>query len=376
MGGESSRLSSGGVPARARREVSGGWTDRPAALLLVLCGLPVFLVVGLAIMLIAGRPIFYGGERLGRNKRPFRMFKFRTLISGAEQITGAAVLESPGKLAIPLGKFLRETRLDELPQLFNIVRGEMSFIGPRPVRPQVYEAVCREIPSYDLRFTVRPGLIGVSQLFTPAGTSKRYRTLLDNQWLEAQHKPHGAAIVPFTIWHVARAILRRTSRWMRLTIDTRILRRYSRQRKRRRVTVTDARVSGAPGWSLVDMDEKAFRIRSSERLAELPPTLELELELELDPAATAPRLRRAVCRTRVFARRSGEEGHDTIVAYRPVSERSHYVLHQYFLRDSFAFAPRARHTEADDRRRPHAPLPRKAAVEPGATGAARVEVRS
>src|SRR5574341_49278 len=104
--------------------------ERALALALLALALPVIGVIALAIRLTAGAPVFYGGTRLGRGKRPFTMFKLRTLVVGASQVTGGALLDHRHGLMIRGGRFLRETRLDELPQLWNIVRGDMAFVGP------------------------------------------------------------------------------------------------------------------------------------------------------------------------------------------------------------------------------------------------------
>ena len=153
------------------------------ALLLLVVTLPLWAVVGALVWISDGRPIFYRGTRLGRERRPFTIWKFRTLRCGAQQVIGSRLLADRHGLTIRGGRVLRACRLDELPQLLNIVRGEMNFWGPRPERPEVYEAKCREIPGYEQRFRVAPGLVGLSQLFTPHNTPKALRVRLDNAML-------------------------------------------------------------------------------------------------------------------------------------------------------------------------------------------------
>lgn len=137
------------------------------ASLFLIIGLPVFLIIALIIKLKYGGPVFYKGIRLGMHKKPYVMYKFRTLPVGAQAILGAKEF-SLKEFRLPwFSRFLRDSRLDELPQLFNILKGEMDFLGPRPLRPEIYEAYCKHIPNYDVRFLVRPGLIGFSQLCTP-----------------------------------------------------------------------------------------------------------------------------------------------------------------------------------------------------------------
>lgn len=131
---------------------------------------------------------FYKGERLGKKKKPFHMYKIRTLKEIAEQQFSEDILTPGSGLELNFGKFLRATRLDELPQLYNILKGEMRFIGPRPLRPAIYHANCRFIPGYDLRFSVKPGLFGYSQILTPHTAPKRVRAFIDNRFISQQHR--------------------------------------------------------------------------------------------------------------------------------------------------------------------------------------------
>ncbi|MBF0552997.1 MAG: sugar transferase [Nitrospirae bacterium] len=157
--------------------------DITLSVLLLVLAAPFFLVISIAIKMTDGGPIFYRGERLGKNKEIYTMYKFRSLVPDAERLIGAELLTSQRDIVTKVGRFLRETRLDELPQLFNILKGNMTFIGPRPERAAIYEKFCKDIKGYDRRFIVKPGLIGYSQLFTPHNTSKRLRTLVDNMYI-------------------------------------------------------------------------------------------------------------------------------------------------------------------------------------------------
>lgn len=159
------------------------------ATILLILALPVFIIVPILIKLTDGGPVFYSGERLGRNKKIFMMYKFRTLAVNAEQQIGAELVSTTKlNLVTPIGRFLRDTRLDELPQLLNVLKGDMDIIGPRPEREAVYEQSCKSIPWYDKRFTVKPGVIGYSQLFTPHSASKKSRALIDNFYLGKKHQ--------------------------------------------------------------------------------------------------------------------------------------------------------------------------------------------
>lgn len=144
-------------------------------LLLCLLALPAFLVVlpvlAFLIRLDSPGPVFYRQVRCGRGGKTFAIFKFRTMVTNAEQ-DGKARWASKGDTRITrIGRFLRKTRLDELPQVFNILRGEMSFVGPRPERPEFVANLEREIPFYRTRLTVKPGLTGWAQVNYEYGNS-------------------------------------------------------------------------------------------------------------------------------------------------------------------------------------------------------------
>jgi len=126
--------------------------------------LPVMLAVAAAISVGTPGPVFYSQERVGRRRRPFRLFKFRTMRVGAEQATGPVWSWDGDPRVTALGRFLRATHLDELPQLWNVLRGEMSLVGPRPERAHFVEQLESAIPGYGERFDVLPGITGLSQL--------------------------------------------------------------------------------------------------------------------------------------------------------------------------------------------------------------------
>jgi lipopolysaccharide/colanic/teichoic acid biosynthesis glycosyltransferase len=129
---------------------------------------PVVAAVALVIRVVDGPPVLYRGERLGRGGALFTMYKFRTLRVGAETRLGARygdVLQAATAVETTrTGAVLRATQLDELPQLLNVLRGDMSMVGPRPLRPAVWAEVARGIPNLADRFAVRPGLTGFAQV--------------------------------------------------------------------------------------------------------------------------------------------------------------------------------------------------------------------
>jgi Undecaprenyl-phosphate glucose phosphotransferase len=133
-----------------------------AAALLV--ALPVMAVVAAAIALTSGRPVLYGQERMGLDGRRFRMLKFRTMRVDAEAATGPRWATPDDPRRTPLGAFLRRSSLDELPQLVNVLRGDMSLVGPRPERPSFVEDFRRRVPGYMLRHKVKAGITGWAQI--------------------------------------------------------------------------------------------------------------------------------------------------------------------------------------------------------------------
>ncbi len=130
---------------------------------------PVMLLVAVALKLSSPRgPVLYRGWRVGRGGHLFQMLKFRTLAPDAEQRLGPYLgleLTQLTQLELSrLGRPIRASRLDELPQLYNVLRGEMSVVGPRPIRPTFFGELCQEIPEYWQRLVVRPGITGLAQL--------------------------------------------------------------------------------------------------------------------------------------------------------------------------------------------------------------------
>jgi len=132
--------------------------------------LPVALLLMILIKLDRG-PIFYMQERLTRGNRLFRIYKFRTMIPDAEKISGPVLAEDKDPRITPLGRFMRAIRLDELPQMINVIKGEMSLVGPRPERPFFVEQFEKEIPEYRFRLKVKAGLTGLAQVEGKYNTS-------------------------------------------------------------------------------------------------------------------------------------------------------------------------------------------------------------
>lgn len=126
--------------------------------------LPLLLIAGIAIKLDTTGPLLFAQERLGQNEKPFRLYKLRTMIHDAENRTGPKWSTDSDPRITRAGRILRKLRLDELPQLYNVLKGEMSIVGPRPIRKHFADILAKQVPFYRLRFLAKPGLTGWAQV--------------------------------------------------------------------------------------------------------------------------------------------------------------------------------------------------------------------
>lgn len=133
--------------------------------------LPFFPLIALAIKLDSPGPVFFRQERVGNREKMFNLFKFRTMGQDAEKGTGAVWAEKNDPRITKLGRFFRGSRIDEIPQLINVLKGDMSFVGPRPERPEFVEKLKLVIPYYSKRHFIKPGLTGWAQVRYPYGSS-------------------------------------------------------------------------------------------------------------------------------------------------------------------------------------------------------------
>jgi exopolysaccharide biosynthesis polyprenyl glycosylphosphotransferase len=140
---------------------------------------PLFIVIGLSIKLTDRGSIFFKQTRLTKDDQVFEIYKFRTMIQNAEKDDGPRLAAEGDSRILPVGHLLRRTRLDELPQLFNILKGEMSFVGPRPERPELAEEIIREIPEFSYRTKVKAGLTGYAQIYGKYNTTSYDKLKLD-----------------------------------------------------------------------------------------------------------------------------------------------------------------------------------------------------
>jgi lipopolysaccharide/colanic/teichoic acid biosynthesis glycosyltransferase len=182
--------------------------DVTLAALFVVLTLPIVVPIAFAILVTSGSPVFYVGERVGHGGHVFRMVKFRTLRRDAESRLGPYL--GPELVArteaeyTGIGRRLKATQLDEIPQLWNVLRGDMSMVGPRPIRPIFFEELARELPAYWQRLVVRPGLTGLAQVRREYETSMAEKLAHDLEWIADRSVRLYLRTVAATAWRVLR----------------------------------------------------------------------------------------------------------------------------------------------------------------------------
>jgi lipopolysaccharide/colanic/teichoic acid biosynthesis glycosyltransferase len=180
--------------------------------LFLLLSLPLTIPIALALLITSGLSLFYRGERVGRGGRIFEMLKFRTLRRGAEErlgpYLGEELVRRTKAETTRLGGWLRATQLDEIPQLWNVLRGDMSLVGPRPIRPRFFAELADELPAYWQRLVVRPGLTGFAQVRRGYETSMADKLAHDLEWIADRSVRLYLRTLATTAWRVLRQSLR------------------------------------------------------------------------------------------------------------------------------------------------------------------------
>jgi lipopolysaccharide/colanic/teichoic acid biosynthesis glycosyltransferase len=172
----------------------------------LLVTLPVTVPIALVLLATSGRPLLYRGERVGRGGRVFQMLKFRTLRRNAEErlgpYLGEELVHRTREETTAIGGWLRTTQLDEIPQLWNVVRGDMSLVGPRPIRPRFFAELVEELPAYWQRLVVRPGLTGFAQVRRGYETSMAEKLAHDLEWIADRSLRLYLRTLATTAWRV------------------------------------------------------------------------------------------------------------------------------------------------------------------------------
>ena len=158
--------------------------DIVVALLGFLAALPFMLLTAIAIKIFDPGPVFYSQERSGRYGKPFKVYKFRTMRVDAEKLSGPMLAQENDPRITRLGAFLRAVRLDELPQIWNVLVGDMSIVGPRPERPFFVEQFKQEIPEYVYRMNVKPGITGLAQVYGKYNTTAYDKLIYDLVYIQ------------------------------------------------------------------------------------------------------------------------------------------------------------------------------------------------
>jgi lipopolysaccharide/colanic/teichoic acid biosynthesis glycosyltransferase len=171
---------------------------------------PLWIAIAAALKVQDGGPVFFTQERVGEGGRIFTVLKFRSMIVDAEAQVGALQATAGDPRVTRVGRVLRATAMDELPQLWNIFRGDMSFVGPRALRPGEIEAEgerhvrLEDIPGYEARCQLRPGLTGVAQIFAPRDVGRRNKFRFDRLYARRQSFWLDVRLIALSFWITAR----------------------------------------------------------------------------------------------------------------------------------------------------------------------------
>lgn len=158
--------------------------DVVLSILLLILASPIMLLTAIAIKLYDGGKVLYKQTRCTIGQKEFSIYKFRSMVEDAEKDGVARLASQKDSRITPVGKFIRATRIDELPQLFNIIKGDMSFVGPRPERPEIIKKYIQKIPEFEYRTKVKAGLTGYAQIFGKYNTSPYDKLKLDVYYVE------------------------------------------------------------------------------------------------------------------------------------------------------------------------------------------------
>ena len=194
----------------------GNFLKRPFDVILSFLGIalssPLWLLFSFLIWIEDRGPVFYSQERMGKAGQMFKPFKFRSMVIDAEKENIPIQATENDPRGTKVGKYMRKTAMDELPQLLNIFKGDMSFVGPRALRPQEKEVVgdgsvvdISQIPGFQIRNNVRPGLTGLAQIYLPADAPRRKKFRYDSLYIRRQSFCFDLKLVFLSFWITFRA---------------------------------------------------------------------------------------------------------------------------------------------------------------------------
>lgn len=334
----------------SRREYERSWKllnylfNLSLAMILFVLALPFFILIPIMIKMQGSGPILYRGGRLGLNKKIFMMYKFRTLAPHAEKIIGDKILTKiVGKeenLVTHFGNFLRETRLDELPQLINVIKGDMDLVGPRPERPGIYKKHCQHLPTYDKRFLVNPALIGYAQLFTPHETPRVIRMLIDNKFLHMKkYIVTDLSLIFFAAIALMSKCLTKTARFVWRSIRSREEKRgFDRVPLKNTVVYLGLTENGSFDSRVraVDINERAVRLTSESEIKSDEFVFMIQA-VKRQFFNRRNKVKSVYCQGKVY--RSSEVKNPKslyhyVVDYNPLTPLNGYKISKYLLQDS------------------------------------------
>ena len=290
----------------------------------------------------------YAGERLGLHRKLYTIYKIRTLKTDASFEQQGVILPPGSGRELRFGVFLRDSRLDELPQLWNVIRGDMNLVGPRPMRPCVYQELVKTMPHCDVIFLVKPGLTGYSQFLTPSHTPRRIRIAIDSHFVRSGSHPLGELLL--IVWTATMVVNQTVKSFGRLMgVKWILFQKYRSGREQRKlhrhrphyawIQMADMHftVKDSPLIAIYDIDYRALSFVSAE-------TLDVNVPLHFylighKHCRTGPE-KRARCRGYVSKQYPvpgrSDDVRRYVVFYEPVSEFQRYMVDHYILHETVA----------------------------------------
>lgn len=321
--------------------------DIGLSLLLLLITLPLFVFFTFVVLISDGGDVFQKELRLGRNKQSFLMLKFRSLISTGDT--------KPG-LKHTMSMFFQNTLINELPQLLNILLGDMTFVGPRPICPEVYKQHSHDINNMDLRFLVKPGLIGPAQIYVPHQIPYRVRAFLDNRCATQQSSTFSnLAFIAFVFLRLGKNLLLYFgNESMRIifslftsnpVIERRRLPRRDQRNTYCRIMPREINMEEMfnmigfhQQFKVVNMNSESILVKTAEPFSGNEVTLRLKKQTARDGKPAKRRVVYLHGNMQSIPKYRGDKmSFYYLVVYRPVSPLNDYKVHQHFLKESFIY---------------------------------------